>query len=383
MGNKKLFNILKKNISFLFIFFILFFTYPACSKKKIPLLRIGHALHDHHAALFIIASQPEYFKKRLDLYLETIENQKSYYLVKKGRRIAGITYTASTGAGVLVRKLHEQHFDMIMGGVAAMLSYIDLGSPIKIIAPAMGEGAGFLVSKSLPVKNWQSFSRYIKRSKRPLRIGFKAKWSVHNIIFEDALTASKINYSKNLNDTNVQLYLLNLNGGENLIPALESGNIDGFVVNQPLLAEASHRGNGKIITFFKDIPPRGKWLDHPCCAIAAREEALRHHSPLIEDLLVLIFTAVDFLNERPLEAQLIVAKWLGLDPEIEKLSMPTIKYMNKITPSWQNNMDIWLDSMIQNGKLTKKLKTAKEKNTAHKLIFDFTVYKRVKARINR
>jgi len=127
----------------------------------------------------------------------------------------------------------------------------------------MAEGAGLVVANGLSADNWDELLMYIHAARRPLKIGYKSEVSVQNLIFEQALLKSDIAFSHDPDDEKAQVLLVNLNGADNLIPALENDLIDGFVIMQPFLALAQTQGVGKMIALLRDMPPKGRWHGQP------------------------------------------------------------------------------------------------------------------------
>ncbi|MCB2183548.1 MAG: ABC transporter substrate-binding protein [Desulfobulbaceae bacterium] len=342
--------------------------------KPLPRLRIGHAPHDHHAPLYVAAMNPDYFKEHGGIYLEQINFRKEYRLIANQKYLADILIETSAGGKELIRKLNEDHFDLSFGGFPAMLSYIDQGSPIKILSPVMADGAGLVLKKELPPDNWNEFLLYVRNSTEPLKIGYKNAVSVQNLIFERALKESGISYSKNSKDTNAQIILLNLYGPKNLIPALENSLIDGFVTMQPFLALVEERGSGKTIADLKNLPPEGKWPGTPCCALAANNKYVNNHTEIVLNLVTLLQHANQYIRDNPQQSAVDISQWLGITPEVEKKSIATIKYTNNLDSEWQQGVTFWVENMIESGRLNNEVKKAYESGSLEELIYNTKLY---------
>jgi NitT/TauT family transport system substrate-binding protein len=347
-------------------------------QKTLPVLRIGHAPHDHHAPLYIAAMNPEHFKNNGGIFLKEISFRKEYILVGDNKQLAQVIIDSSTGGKKLIRTLDEQHNDITFGGVPAMLSFIDTGSEMEILLPVMAEGAGLVMHKELPLKTWDEFVAYANNQDEPVKIGYKIAVSNQNLIFETALKSVSLPFSKNGDESNknVKVVLINLFGSKNLIPAMQNGIIDGFVVNQPFVAMAEHKGVGKMITSLSDLPPAGKWKNNPCCALAGNKRYVAEHPEVIEQLLSLLLRANQFISQNPEQSATQIAEWLGIDPEIERLSLPTIKYTTDFDEDWHRGVNFWVDSMIESDKLKKNVKTAHEQGTLNKKIYNMQTFNR-------
>ena len=345
--------------------------------ESLPVLRIGYAQHDHHAPLYIAAMNPAYFQAHGGIYLKEIRFRQEYELISGKYPLARVLLESNLGGKDLIRRLSEEQFDISFGGVPAILTFIDKGRPIRILSPVMTEGAGLIVKSELPVGNWVEFVDYAKRSDRPLKIGYKSAVSVQNLIFEHALSVSNIPFSMQLGDPSTKINLINLNGAKHLIPAMENGLIDGFVVMQPYLAMAQTSGSGKLISLLRDLPPTGNWHGYPCCALAANEKFLESHPALAEAIGKLILRAKNFIIEHPDKSIEQIAHWLSLPTEIEARALPTIDFSAKLDDSWDRGIDFWLESMIESGRLNGSVRETFHSARLKELLYDRDLYAKI------
>lgn len=353
---------------------------PPAEEESVPLLRIGHAPHDHHAPLYIAAMNPDYFKKNGNIYLQEISFKKKYELVSRGRKLAVVVIDSSTGGNELVRRLTEDLADLSFGGVPAMLSFIDQGFPLRILLPVNSDGAGLVVAPEMAADNWAQFVALLRSSDKPVKIGYKSAVSVQNLIFETALKSESIAYdaydSAASNTARVQL--VNLNGPKNLIPALQNGLIDGFVIMQPFVALAEQQKVGKVIAQLSELPPAGKWLGTPCCAVAGNEQYVRDNPEVVEAMLTLLLRASRRIGAEPETSARQVARWLGTSEEVEMLSLPTIAYTTEFDDNWQRGVSFWVESLLATGKLNKAVKEAHDHNRFVERVYDRATYEKAR-----
>ena len=356
---------------------VLFFV-VACDKSDkeavVPDLRIGHAPHDHHSPLYIAAMNPDHFKEHHGIYLKEIVVKKEYELMSGSKTLARVHIDSTTGGKKLISRLSEDQLDLTLGGIPAMLGFIDKGEPIKVVAPVNADGAGLVVGKHFKADSWGEFVALVRKSSKPIKIGFKMELSTQNLIFEAALKEVGITYSKDLADQNAQVILANLHGAKNLIPAMKKGIIDGFVVNQPFPAKAEVQGAGKAIAQLFELPPEGKWQGAPCCALAAREDYIEKQSEAVQAMTSLLLHANIFMGKQPEKSMQQVAAWLGIDPEVESKSIPTISFTADFDEKWDRGVDFWVQTMIDNGKYNNKVKDAYQAGKLNHLIYDNEVY---------
>ncbi|MFZ5760068.1 MAG: ABC transporter substrate-binding protein [Thermodesulfobacteriota bacterium] len=338
--------------------------------KEPPLLRIGHAPTDHHASLFIAAMNPEYFRKHDGIWLKEKIWRSEYELLDQDRVLARVVIDASTGGQELVRRLAEEQQDMVTGGVPAMLNFIDQGSAIRIVAPLMADGAALVGRPALPADNWQGFVALARTAEPPLRIGYKIGLSVQHLILEQALQAAGLSFSHDIADSTVDVILVNLFGEKNLLPALENALVDGVVTNQPFPAMAEVRGVGKIVALLHELPPAGKWRSTPCCALAASERYISEQPEVAGAMVALLREANRFLKNNPDKSAVQIARWLEIDPEMERRSLPTITWVEEFDADWQRGVAFWVEAMIAGDLLHGKVKEAAIGGRVPELIYD-------------
>ncbi|MFH7320603.1 ABC transporter substrate-binding protein [Desulfurivibrio sp. D14AmB] len=363
---------MKRCLFLLLLLAAFFLPLAGCERKTAepPLIRFGHAPHDHHAALYIAALNPDYFRDNGGVFLREQTFKTDYDLIADGRVIARLQIVPDEGGIRLIRRLAEKQVDLAYGGVPAMLVLIDQGSEVRILLPLMGEGAGFVVNRDLPADSWAAFVEYVQKSPVPVRIGYRIGVSVQNLAFEAALRSAGLSYSRRVDDdSQAQVVLLNLHGSDRLFAALESGLIDGFVINQPLVAKAEVQQVGRLLVNLRDLPPAGSWVGMPCCALAGDESFVRRHPREVAALLSLLKRANDHINEYPEASALQIAAWLEIDPEIERRSLPTIRYSNEFDHNWYRGVNHWLDTMIEGGELKGVVAAARRENRVDEVIY--------------
>ncbi len=349
--------------------------------ETLPIVRIGHAPHDHHSSFYIAAMNPDFFKANGGVYLKERIFRKEYVLYSGERPLAQVLIDSGTGGKELIRQLSEGYFDISFGGFPAMLHFIDQGSSIKIISPVMSQGAGLVVRNDLPINNWSEFVDHVRHRKDPLKIGYKMAVSVQNLIFEQALRETGIPHAREIDDPQAKIILLNLYGAGNLIPALRDGLIDGFVVMQPFIALAEEKRAGKVVSMLSDLPPPGKWKGHPCCALAANVTYLQAHPEITETFLTLLMRATLFLANNPAESASQIGRWLDMPATVEEKSLQTILFTTEFSDSWDRGVGFWVESMMESGMLSGKIKQAYQQNRLEELIYNRELYKRAKANL--
>lgn len=95
-------------------------------------------------------------------------------------------------------------------------------------------------------------------------------WSIHNVVLQKILAAEGLEPilqgDPSVADRTVKLVVL---PPADMVPALASGSIGGFIVADPFNALAEVKDAGRILRFTGDV-----WRDHACCVTVVREDFL-------------------------------------------------------------------------------------------------------------
>lgn len=311
----------------------------------LPLIRVGHVGHDHHLALYVAALESESRKDCWGIHLRPLKPKEVYELLVDDRPIARVQLVQTAGGAGMPAALSRGEFDVGLGSMIAVAKFADGGQGLRIICPLQTDGDQFVMHKDSPITNWHSFVAAAKNGGKPLRIGYKEPMAVAKMIFERALAAEGIAYGFDDRPEN-GVVLVSFGSERAPLPLLESGVLDGFVMNQPATALAVHKGLAKVVAELRDLPPEGRWIDHPCCCIAASESALRTHREPLKALLQLILLATQLINEDPELAVDCACRWTKNPWEVESRSVPTITYQAEPTERWLAGMRTWLE-MVQ------------------------------------
>ena len=240
--------------------------------------------------------------------------------------------------------LAQNVIEVGFGGVAPVLASIDSGAPVKLISPLHYKGDMFVVTPDFKAKSWEEFVAIAKASERPLRIGYKNPVAVAKLIFEEALKHEGITVGGDLSQTDLQVHMVNVNGGSKLNVSMGSGLIDGYAGNNPFPAIAVEKGIGRIICDLEELPP-GTFRNHPCCCIAANTNALEEKSEAIVDLLVLFLQANETINSDLKRAVASAVRWIGTSESVEQMSIPTSGYSMEPSAQWHQTMGKWMEAM--------------------------------------
>ena len=315
------------------------------SKRSEPVtIKLGHVGHDHHTALFVALDNASEYAKESKINVKIIEDRKLYELYDNDRKVADVEIVKVGGGSKMPTALAQNVIEVGFGGVAPVLASVDSGAPVKLISPLHYKGDMFVVKPGFKAKNWDEFVAIAKSTEKPLRIGYKNPVAVAKIIFEDALKHEGITFGGDLSQTDLQVHMVNVNGGSKLNISLGSGLIEGYAGNNPFPSIAIEKGIGKIICDLEELPP-GTFRNHPCCCIAANTNAIKDKSEAIVDLLVLFLQANETINSDLKRTVASAVRWIGTSETVEQMSIPTSGYSMEASNQWHQTMNKWIVAM--------------------------------------
>jgi len=321
--------------------------------KAIATLHVGHVGHDHQIALYVAALAGESFVKQYGVGLKPVKDREVYDLIEGGRTLARLRLVKVGGGSRMPAAMSRGEIDIGLGGVPAVAKLAESGKSrgVKIICPLQTDGDMLVVKDALPIADWAGFVAAAKGTDKPLVIGYKAPVAVAKLIFERALKAEGVPYGYTEGE-GAKVILHNMKGGKNAVPLLASGVIDGFVMNQPAVSLVVHKKLGHVVAELRDLPPAGKWREHPCCCVCATGETLANHAEAVKALLKVIHLGTaEILADRPRAAKL-AAEWTKVPEAVELDSVPSITYGSMPTPAWRAGMETWATMMQDVGAFT-------------------------------
>lgn len=343
--------------------------------KDIPTLSIGYMFSNHQAPLIVAATKNEDFKDK-GLYLKEIVEKEKYIMMEDEKEIANIDIVVAENGGEVMTMMTQDHLQMGLSSIGLPLTNIDEGGEMKVLGPIHVDGIGLVKPKDSDINNFDDFIDYVKNKKEAVKIGYHSPANAPVILFESAIKEMGLTITEDPTDTNSDILLINLKGTANLIPALNSGEVDAWVGPSPFPELAEVEEAGKIILDMRDLPPSGKWYDFPCCVFSATDKAIEENPDEIEKFFELLTIASNFANDEKEETAKIVAEWMGVSEEAAKRT--TTKYSTEPNESWFNNVNVTYESLKNSDKFNGELKDKSLEEVKDKVFYmDFAnkIYK--------
>jgi len=219
--------------------------------------------------------------------------------------------------------------------------------------------------------SWEAFISEVKSSNRPIKIGYKAPMAVAYMILVRALEEEGISQGSEplaADGTPNKVITINLHGLSNALPSLESDIVDGVVVNEPMASLLENKGAGRIVADLSGLPPKGKWEGHPCCVVAAREDALKEKRGIIKSMLKVIAAGGEIIAKDKAKALKAESRWTRTDKEVGRKSIANVDYVVAPDREWLLGVDTWVELMDTSGHFNKELKDKKPEEVRNKVL---------------
>ncbi|WP_295446884.1 ABC transporter substrate-binding protein [uncultured Thiodictyon sp.] len=141
-------------------------------------------------------------------------------------------------------------------------------------------------------------------------IAVPSPFSTHNILLRKVLTEHRV-------DPTTDLKIIDMAPPE-MVNALATGRIDGYIVAEPFGAQAEAQKVGKVLTLSKDI-----WPDHICCVLNLREKVIADAPEAVQELVSGMLRTAAFIDAKPAEAAAGSKRLIGQKPAIVETVLTT------------------------------------------------------------
>ena len=335
----------------------------------VPAIRMAYGITTHQQGFTIALQKAEAFKD-FGVYFKPVVEKEKYDLYKGDERIARFEVIVTKSGAEAASLFAQNHLDLTTNSFPAMLSAIDSGTPIKVLAPIQADGIAMVGRVDSPVEDWDSLMTYIKEAKMPVKLGYHSPTSAPKILIEAALFEAGLRLTGDANATREQadVLLVDLKGVANFNPALTSGQVDFWVAPAPTPQVAVLKEQGKMILDLKTLPPAGKWDHFPCCVTAAHTDVIEKHPEVLRAYVELLTKSSEWCNAHKAEADELSAVWFGVPVEATRMSEMT--FSTDPSEKWFRNASLYPEMLNKLGQFKNHLK-GKTLEESRDLVFDF------------
>lgn len=343
------------------------------AEVDIPMLKVGYIFTNHHTPLMVAAAKGEGFKEEA-VYLEELIERQMYRMHSHGKPVADLELVVTKSGSESVTMMAQNHLDIGLHSITSPMTAVDKGGQMRVLCPVHTEGICLVGPKDSPVSNWDEFKENVQNSLEPVKVGYHSPTSAPLMLFEAAIKEAGLISTGNQNDLGADILLVDLKGTSNLLPAMNSNQVDFWVGPSPFPELAEVEGMGKIILDMKHLPPEGKWHQFPCCVASASEQTIENFPQILESFVELLSISADFANHNPQETAEITAHWTGVS--LEAAEMALVNYTTNPDERWLDNVDLTYQVLKETDQFSGDF-TEKTLDEAGKKLFDFSFINKV------
>ncbi|HTT71095.1 MAG TPA: ABC transporter substrate-binding protein [Anaeromyxobacteraceae bacterium] len=118
-----------------------------------------------------------------------------------------------------------------------------------------------------------------------------------------------------------------------MISALGSGDIRGFIAWEPYPTRARAQGVGRIL-----VASHAIWAGHPCCILVAAQAFAEAHRALVEAVRRVHVRATGYLRAHPEEAAAVAVRYTGMDEATVRDAMKDVIYADELSVEAEREM---------------------------------------------
>ncbi|MCC9261244.1 MAG: ABC transporter substrate-binding protein [Methanobrevibacter woesei] len=256
------------------------------------IVTIGYLPSDHDAALFVAQAQGEYAAHGIETELVQFNN-----------------------GGDLMTGMASGEVDIGYGGITPVLSAVEKGVPIKVVAGAQIEGSGIAVSPESDIDSPEDLAGK--------SIATPGEASIQYMLLQYYLEDNNMS----TNDMNISAMKV-----APMNDALNANKIDGMLTYEPYVTMAVENGNVMFINSSEILP------EHPCCVVAASERFIDENPDKLDAIISIHENATEFILENPDEAAELLPEDIVADVEIEKKAISGIKFVYGLNETYKQSI---------------------------------------------
>ena len=217
--------------------------------------------------------------------------------------------------GDLMTGMASGEVDIGYGGITPVLSAVEKGVPIKVVAGAQIEGSGIAVSPESDIDSPEDLAGK--------SIATPGEASIQYMLLQYYLEDNNMS----TNDMNISAMKV-----APMNDALNANKIDGMLTYEPYVTMAVENGNVMFINSSEILP------DHPCCVVAASEKFIDENPDKLDTIISIHENATEFILENPDEAAELLPDDIVADVEIEKKAISGIKFVYGLNETYKQSI---------------------------------------------
>lgn len=283
--------------------------YYAFSGSDDGKVTIGYLPSDHDAALFVADADQDYKAKGIETELVQFNN-----------------------GGDLMTALASGDVDIGYVGITPVLSSIEKGVPVKVVAGVQDGGSGLVVSEESGIHNVSDL--------KGKNIATPGEASIQYMLLDYYLNQNNLS-TDDLNVSAMKVAPMN--------DALNSNKIDGMLTYEPYATSAVENGNILLVNSDSIID------NHPCCVVAASDDFIKNHPDQVKDIVSVHENATkEILDNRTGSVSKLPSDIVS-NASVEEKAIGGIDFIYGLNDTYKQNIMDFMQIEVDLGMLKKPL----------------------------
>lgn len=253
---------------------------------------IGYLPSDHDSALFVANASGMYKDAGIEVELHEYNN-----------------------GGDLMSAMASGKVDVGYVGITPVLSSIQKGVPVKIVAGAQTEGSGLIASNA----NVHSITDL-----KGKKVATPGEASIQNMLLKYELKNNGMDPSS-VESPGMKVASMN--------DALKTGSLDAALTYEPFVSIATELNNATMVKKSGDIYP-----NHPCCVVAVSDKFINEKPDTVAKIVDIHKQATEKLRSSPDDCVQYLPENIVPDKEVEKGVLKDLNWVSDLNDTYKQDI---------------------------------------------
>ncbi|RAP51914.1 MAG: nitrate ABC transporter substrate-binding protein [Methanosphaera sp. rholeuAM130] len=253
---------------------------------------IGYLPSDHDSALFVANASGMYKDAGIEVELHEYNN-----------------------GGDLMSAMASGHVDVGYVGITPVLSSIQKGVPVKIVAGAQTEGSGLIASSS---------DVHSITDLKGKKVATPGEASIQNMLLKYELKNNGMDASS-VESPGMKVASMN--------DALKTGSLDAALTYEPFVSIATELNNATLVKKSGDIYP-----NHPCCVVAVSDKFISERPDTVAKIVDIHKQATEKLRSNPEDCVQYLPDTIVPDKEVEKGVLKELNWVSDLNDTYKQDI---------------------------------------------
>lgn len=253
---------------------------------------IGYLPSDHDSALFVANASGMYKDAGIEVELHEYNN-----------------------GGDLMSAMASGKVDVGYVGITPVLSSIQKGVPVKIVAGAQTEGSGLIASNS----NIHSITDLQGK-----KVATPGEASIQNMLLKYEMKNNGMDASS-IESPGMKVASMN--------DAIKTGSLDAALTYEPFVSIATELNNATLVKKSGDIYP-----NHPCCVVAVSDKFIKEKPDTVAKIVDIHKQATEKLRNNPEDCVQYLPDNIVPDKEVEKGVLKNLNWVSDLNDTYKQDI---------------------------------------------